>query len=158
ELPPLPAEGDATVRARVDQLLNQPITVAVDNAPRRELLNLIAGQARLRYEVDEGGLAKEQVDLGQPASLKAARIAARDALADLLGNIGLSYRITEEGRLFITTAARLAEDTGKKGGVVEGPPIKLVMSQPRKPSDPSYRELTRDAITRRLEGQGLRRD
>jgi hypothetical protein len=30
------------------------------------------------------------------------------------------------------------------------------MSQPRKPSDPSYRELTRDALARRLAAQGLR--
>ena len=76
----------------------------------------------------------------------------------MLGNLGLSYRVTEEGKLFITTAARLAEDTGKKGGVIEGPPVKLVMSQPRKPSDPSYREITRDTLTRRLAGQGLRED
>ncbi len=158
EIPPLPAEGDATVRARVDQFLNQPITVNVDQAPRRELLNLITSQARLRYEVDDRTLAKEQIDLTQTASLKASGMAARDALADLLGNLGLSYRVTELGRLFITTAARLAEDSGKKGAVVEGPPVKLVMSQPRKPAEPSYRELTRDALTRRLMGQGLRED
>ena len=117
EPPPLPAEGDATVRARVDQFLNQPVTVNVDQAPRRDLLNLITNQARLRYEVDDRTLAKEQIDLTQPASLKASGIAARDALADLLGNLGLSYRVTELGRLYITTAARLAEDSGKKGGV-----------------------------------------
>ena len=33
ELPPLPAEGDATVRARVDQLLNQVVNVTVEQAP-----------------------------------------------------------------------------------------------------------------------------
>jgi hypothetical protein len=158
ELPPLPAEADATVRARVDQLLNQPITVAIEQAPRREVLNRITGQARLRYELDDRALAKEQIDLSQPISMKVGQIAARDALAELLGNLGLSYRVTEEGRLFITTAARLAEDTGKKGGVIEGPPVKLVMSQPRKASDPSYRESTRDALARRLAGQGLRED
>jgi hypothetical protein len=112
----------------------------------------------LRYEIDDRALAKEQIDLGQTASLRASGIAARDALADLLGNLGLSYRVTEEGKLFITTAARLAEDSGKKDAVIEGPPVKLVMSQPRKPSDPSYRELTRDALTRRLLSQGLRED
>ncbi len=154
----MPAEGDATVRARVDQLLNQPVAVTVEQAPRREVLNLITSQARLRYEVDDRTLAKEQIDLGQPTSMKATRIAARDALADVLGNLGLSYRVTEEGKLFITTAARLAEDAGKKGGVIEGPPVKLVMSQPRKPIDPSYRELTHDALARRLAGQGLRED
>jgi hypothetical protein len=157
-IPPLPAEGDATVRGRIDQLLNQPVTVTVQQAPRRDVLNLVAGQARLRYELDDRTLAKDQIDLGQPMSMNEPRIAARDALAEVLGGLGLSYRITEEGRLFITTAARLAEDAGKKGGVVEGPPVKLVMSQPRKPSDPSYRELTRDALTRRLSGQGLRAD
>jgi hypothetical protein len=91
-------------------------------------------------------------------SLKTPQIAARDALAEVLGNLGLSYRVTEEGRLFITTAARLSEDSGKKGGVIEGPPVKLNMSQPRKPSDPSYRESTRDTLARRLAGQGLRED
>ena len=155
---PLPAEADATVRARVDQLLNQLIVVTVEQAPRRQVLDLIAGQSRVRYEVDEKTLAKEQIDLNQPTSMKASRIAARDALADVLGNLGLSYRITDVGKLFITTAARLAEDTGKKGGVIEGPPVKLVMSQPRKPSDPSYGELTRDALARRLASQGLRED
>ena len=157
-IPPLPAEGDATVRARIDQLLNQPVTVTVQQAPRRDVLNLVTGQARLRYELDDRTLAKEQIDLGQPMSMNEPRIAARDALAEVLGGLGLSYRITEEGRLFITTAARLAEDSGKKGAVIEGPPVKLVMSQPRKPSDPSYKELTRDAFTRRLAGQGLRAD
>jgi hypothetical protein len=158
EIPPLPAEADATVRARVDQLLNQAVVVTVDQTPRLDVLDLITRQARLRYEVDDRTLAKEQIDLGQPTSMKASGIAARDALADVLGNLGLSYRVTDQGKLYITTAARLAEDTGKKGGVVEGPPVKLVMSQPRKPSDPSYGELTRDALTRRLAGQGLRED
>jgi hypothetical protein len=157
-IPPLPPEADATVRAPVDQLLNQPIVVAVEQAPRNQVLGLIASQARLRYEVDEKTLAKEQIDLNQPMTMKASSIAARDALADVLGNLGLSYRITDVGKLFITTAARLADDTGKKGGVIEGPPIKLVMSQPRKPTDPSYRELTHEALARRLAGQGLRED
>ncbi len=158
ELPPLPAEGDATVQARVDQMLNQPITLVVDGAPRRELLGMVAGQARLRFEFDDPAIAREKIDLTQKASLKAAGLAIRDALADLLGEAGLSYRVTDQGRLFITTASRLADEAGKKGAVIEGPPVKLVMSQPRKPSDPSYRELTRDALTRRLEGQGLRKD
>jgi hypothetical protein len=157
-IPPLPAEADASVRARVDQLLNQPIAVTVEQAPRRQLIEFITSQARLRYEIDDKSIAKEGIDLGQPTSMKAPSIAARDALADVLGNVGLSYRITESGKLFITTAARLAEDANKKGAVVEGPPVKLTMSQPRKPSDPSYRELTRDALTRRLTGQGLRED
>ena len=104
-----------TVKARVDQLLNQPVAVTVEQAPRREVLDLITRQARLRYELDDRTLAKEQIDLGQPTTLKAPSIAARDALAEVLGNIGLSYRVTEEGKLFITTAARLAEDAGKKG-------------------------------------------
>ncbi len=142
EIPPLPAEGDATVKARVDQLLNQMVSVTVEQAPRREVINLVTRQARLRYEIDEPTLTKEKIDLVQPTSMKSPNIAARDALADVLGNLGLSYRVTEEGKLFITTAARLADELTNKGKVIEGPPIKLNMSQPRKASDSSYRELT----------------
>ena len=69
----MPAEGDATVRARVDQLLNQPVTVTVEQAPRREVLNLIMRQARLRYELDDRTLAKEQIDLSQSTSPKGQR-------------------------------------------------------------------------------------
>ena len=158
EIPPLPAEGDATVKARVDQLLNQMVSVTVEQAPRREVINMITRQARLRYEIDEPTLTKEKIDLAQPTSMKSPNIAARDALADVLGNLGLSYRVTEEGKLFITTAARLADELTNKGKVIEGPPIKLNMSQPRKAADSSYRELTRDALARRLAGQGLRED
>lgn len=153
---PLPPEGDATVRARVDQVLNRPINVTVEEAPRKEVLDLVAGQARLRYELDERTIARAEINLGQPMSLKVGSIAARDALAEVLGNAGLSYRVTEDGTLFITTAARLADEAGKQGRPIEGPPVKLVMSQPFKPADPSYREMTRDALTRRLAGQGLR--
>ena len=88
-------------------------------------------------------------------TLKASGLAARDALAEVLGTIGLSYRIAEDGSLFITTAARLAAETGKKA-VIEGPPIKLTLSQPSAPSDPSYRELTRDTYARRLGAKGMR--
>jgi hypothetical protein len=157
-IPPLPAEGDADVRGRVDQLLNRPITVTVHQTPRRQVLALIMGQARLRFELDDKTLAKEKVDLAQPIDMNAIQIAARDTLADLLGGASLSYRITENGSLYITTAARLAEDVGKKGAVIEGPPVKLAMSQPRKPSDATYREMTLDTLARRLAGQGLRED
>jgi hypothetical protein len=157
-LPPLPAEGDANVKARVDQVLNRPIEVAVENAPRRAVLDLVAGQARIRYELDDKAIAKAEINLGQTMTLKSPSIAARDALAEVLGGIGLSYRVSEEGKLFITTAARLAEDTNKKDQVIEGPPVKLVMSQPRAASDPTYRDMTRAAILRRLTGQGLRED
>jgi len=142
----------------MDQVLNRAVTVAVEKAPAREILDLIASQARLRFELDDRTIAREEVDLGQPLTLKAAGIAARDALAEVLGNLGLSYRVTETGTLYITTAARLAEDAGKKGAAIEGPPIKLTLSQPLKPDNPSYRELTLDAYTRRLAGQGLRED
>jgi hypothetical protein len=157
-IPPLPAEGDADVRGRVDQLLNRPIVVTVKQAPRRQVLDLIMNQARLRYELDEKTLAKAAVNMTQTIDMNASQVAARDALADLLGGAGLSYRITENGSLYITTSARLADDVGKKGAVIEGPPVKLVMSQARKPSDASYRELTLDALARRLAGQGLRED
>jgi hypothetical protein len=155
---PLPAEADADTRARVDQVLNRPVTLAIARAPRRQVLALILGQVRLGYELDEKTLAKAEIDLNQTMDVKAApNVSARDALADVLGEPGLSYRVTDQGKLFITTAARLAEDSESKK-VIEGPPVKLVMSQPLKPSDPSYREMTRDALARRLAGQGLRED
>jgi hypothetical protein len=152
---PLPVEGDANIRARVDQALNRPITVTIEKAPRKEVLAFVAGQARFRYEVDDPTLAKAEIDLGQPMSLKAGQIAARDALAEVLGSAGLSYRITEDATLFITTAARLSSETGKKA-VIEGPPIKLTLAQPVKPGDPSFREVTRDVYARRLAAQGMR--
>ena len=155
---PLPAEGDADIKARVDQALNRPVTVNVDQAPRKDVLALVAGQARLRYEVDDPTLAKADVDLGKPMSLKAGSLAARDALAEVLGTVGLSYRVGEDGTLFITTAARLAEESGKKGAVIEGPPVKLTLAPPLRPSDPSYREATRDAYARRLAAQGMRKE
>ena len=155
---PLPAEGDADIRARVDQVLNRPVTVNVDQAPRKDVLAMVAAQARLRYEVDDPTLAKADVDLGKPMTLKAGTLAARDALAEVLGTVGLSYRVGEDGALFITTAARLAEESGKKGTVIEGPPVKLTLAPPLRPTDPSYREATRDAYGRRLAAQGLRKE
>ena len=38
----------------------------VEQAPRKEVLDLIAGQARLRYELDDKTLAKAEINLGQP--------------------------------------------------------------------------------------------
>jgi hypothetical protein len=153
---PLPPEGDADIKAQVDQQLNRPITANIDQAPRKEVLSFIAGQVRIGYELDDKTLAKADVNMAQPTSLKANGIAARDALAELLGGAGLSYRVTEAGKLFITTAVRLADEAGKKGKVIEGPPVKLVMSQPMKPSAPSFKEVTRDALIKRLTAQGLR--
>ncbi|WZO96221.1 hypothetical protein EP7_003209 [Isosphaeraceae bacterium EP7] len=155
-LTPIPAEGDADVRAQVDQILNRPITLAVDRAPRKDAISLIAGQARLSYELDDKALAKAEVDMSLPATLKVGQGTARDSLSDVLAGAGLSYRITENGSLYITTAARLAEDNTKKGAAVEGPPIKLTMGQPLMPSSPSYREVTHDSLARRLKKQGLR--
>ena len=156
EPPPLPAEGDANVKARVDQQLNRPVVVTVEKAPRRDVLDMITGQVRLRYELDDHTLAKADINLTQTTSMNANGIAARDALAELLGNLGLSYRVADDGRLFITTAARLSEDASKKGTVIEGPPVKLVMPPPMKASNPSYAEVTRHALARRLAGQGQR--
>lgn len=122
------------------------------------MLDLITGQVRLQYELDDRSIAKAEVNLGATMDMTANGLAARDALADVLGTAGLSYRVTEAGKLYITTAARLAEEANKKGTVVEGPPVKLVMPQPLKPTNPSYREVTRDAMARRLMVQGLRED
>ena len=158
EPPPLPAEGDATVKARVDQQLNRPVVVTVEKAPRRDVLEAITSQVRLRYELDDKTLAKADINLTQTTSMNASGVAARDALADLLGNLGLSYRVADDGRLFITTAARLSEDATKKGTVIEGPPVKLTMPPPMKASNPSYAEVTRHALARRMAGQGQRDD
>lgn len=157
-IPPLPKEGDATLLARMDQVLNRPVTLNVEKAPLREVLDLIASQARFRYELDDRSLKKAEIDPAQPVHLQAANLAARDALAEVLGNAGLSYRVSERGLLFITTAERLSEALEKKDLVLEGPPVSLTLSQPLPASDPSYRELTRDAYTRRLMAQGLRDD
>ena len=158
EARPLPAEGDADMRARVDQVLNRQVTVNIENAPRKDVLALVAGQARIRYEMDDPTITKADIDLGKPMTLKAGQLAARDALAEILGSVGLSYRVTDEGTLFITTAARLAEEVNKKGAVIEGPPVKLTLSKVMRPTDSSYRELTRDAYTRRLAAQGMRKE
>jgi hypothetical protein len=153
---PLPPEGDANVKAQVDQQLNRPVTANADQIPRKEALNVITGQVRIGYELDDKTIAKADVNMTQPTSLKANGIAARDALAELLGGAGLSYRVTEAGKLFITTAARLAEDSGKKGKVIEGPPVKLAMSPAMKSTSPTFKELTRDSLIKRLKAQGLR--
>ncbi len=158
EPPPLPAEGDVNVKARVDQQLNRPVVVNLEKAPRRDVLDLITGQVRLRYELDDRTLAKADINLAQTTSMNVAGVAARDALADLLGNLGLSYRVADDGRLFITTAARLSEEASKKGAVIEGPPVKLTMPPPMKASNPSYVEVTRHALARRMASQGQRDD
>ncbi len=142
----------------MDQVLNRPVTLNVEKAPLKEVLDLIAGQARFRYELDDRTLAKAEIDPAKSISLAVASLAARDALADVLAKVGLSYRVTAQGTLFITTAARLAEAMDAKGSIPEGPPVTLTLSQPLKASNPSYRELTRDAYARRLAGQGLRPD
>ena len=155
---PLPAEGDANVKALVDQVLSRPIAAAVEQRPRREVLELIGSQARIPFEIDDATIADAEIDLGAPIDLQAEGLAVRDALADVLGAAGLSYRITNRGQLFVTTAARLAEDLDDSGRALEGPPVDVLMSQPLESSDPSYRETTRDALARRLLDQGLRED
>ena len=152
---PIPPEGDANIRARVDQALNRSVEVLIENAPRRDVLALVAGQARLRTELDDATLAKEKIDLNAPMTLKAGNIAARDALAEILGSVGLSYRITDDATLFITTATRLAAETKKKT-VIEGPPVKLTLGSAAMPTDPTYRAQTRDAYAQRLKDQGMR--
>jgi len=153
---PLPAEGDADIKAQVDQQLNRPVTVNIDNAPRKEILGFVAGQVRIGFEFDEKTISKAEINLSQPTSLKANGSAARDAIVELLGGAGLSYRVTEAGKLFITTAARLAAEGNKKDKVVEGPPVKLAMSPPMKVASPTFQEQTRASLTRRLKAQGLR--
>ena len=152
---PIPPEADADLRARVDQALNRAVNIDVPQASRKDMLALIATQARLRTDVDDPTLLKEKVDLNEPVKLRVGSSAARDALAEVLGSVGLSYRITDDASLFITTAARLAAEGGKNR-VIEGPPVKLTLGPPLKPSDPSYRKATLDDHARRLAAQGLR--
>ena len=155
EIPPLPAEGDTDIRA--DGPGAQPPRERHDRSSVAQIGSRPDRQpGAVPLDVDTATLAKEQIDLNQPMNITANNLAARDALAEVLGSPGLSYRVTEEGKLYITTAARLAEDATKKGVVIEGPPIKLVMPPARKPTDPGYREITRDTLARRLAGQGLR--
>ncbi len=40
--------------------------------------------------------------------------------------------------------------------MIEGPPVKLTLGPPVKPTDSNFREATRDAYARRLAAQGLR--
>ncbi len=133
------------------------MTVSVETGPRKDVLALVAGQARFRYEVDDPTLAKADVDLGQPMTPE-GRPASPPATPwpRSWAAVGLSYRSPRTARLFITTAARLAAETGKKA-VIEGPPVKLTLS----PADRSRRtrptaRLTRDAYARRLAAQGMR--
>jgi hypothetical protein len=154
---PIPPEADANIRARVDQALNRPVTIHADSTPRAEVLALIAGQARFRYEIDDVTLAKAKVDLGKPMALEGVGLAARDALAEVIGPVGLSYRVTADGSLFLTTAARLAAEADKQT-IPDGPPVKLTLSQPLLPADPSFREMTRDAYSRRLAALGMRKE
>jgi hypothetical protein len=158
EIPPLPAEGDPGVRARVDQVLNRNVVVNANQTPAREVLNMITGQVRLRYDLDDKTIAKADIDMNKQVTLNSTNVAARDAMAELLGTLALSYRVTEDGKLFITTSVRLAEEGNKKGNTVEGPPIKMGMSLPLKPDNPSYKEMTHDTLSRRLAAQGLRED
>jgi hypothetical protein len=155
-LKPLPAEGDANIKARMDQVLNRPINLSVEKAPLKDVLDQIAAQARLRYELDDPALAKEEINPARETTLKAAGLPARDALAEALGDAGLSYRVTDSGTLFITTAVRLTEASENKGAAIEGPPVRLTLSQPLEPANPSYRELARDSYARRLAGRGFR--
>ena len=157
-LKPLPPEGDANARAAVDQVLNRPITIEAAGSTRKETLDRIAAAARFRYELDDRAITKANVDLAKPSALRPGTVAARDAIAELLGSVGLSYRVTDTGALFITTSARLAEAAEGGGKIPEGPPVTLTLSQPLPADDPSYRELTLDAYVRRLAGQGLRED
>ena len=153
---PLPAEAAADVKAQVDQQLNRPVTFNVEQAPRKQILDAITGQVRIGYDLDDKAIAKADINLSQATALRANGIAARDALAEVLGGAGLSYRVTEAGKLFITTAARLAEDSGKKGKVVEGPPVKLAMGPAVKPGTSTFDEATKANLARRLAKQGLR--
>ncbi len=155
-IPPLPAEADADTRAQVDQVLNRSIQIVVNQTPRKDVLDRISSQARLRFELDTKTITKADIPLDAPVTLNAPSIAARDALAEVLGEPGLSYRVTESGTLFITTAARLAEEAKKSGAVIEGPPVVLNVAPALKADAPAYREATRDTYQRRLVARGLR--
>jgi hypothetical protein len=156
--PPLPEEADATVRARVDALLGRPVQVEVENAPLTAVIDQVAEQARVRVELDTVTLRAGDVDPARPTRLSASGLSGREALAEVLGNAGLSYRISATGSLFITTAARLAEGSGGADAPIEGPPTEVGLSLPLPGDDPSYTAQTRETHKRRLLAAGLRDD
>ncbi len=114
------------VSRRVDQVLNRPITVNVEQAPRKEVLDLVTSQARIRYELDEKTLIKEEVDLGKTMTLKAGNLAAprcpgrgaRHGRPELPRHRGreVSSSPRPPGSL---------ERHRQEGAVIEGPPVKL---------------------------------
>ena len=114
--PPLPAEGDATVKARVDQLLNRPVAVTVEQGPATggARPDRRPGPAPVRARRQDAGQGADRPgSADEPEGRRASRPATR--WPTCWATIGLSYRVTEDGKLFITTAARLAEDADKKG-------------------------------------------
>jgi len=157
-LPPLPAEADPAVRRQVEEQLNRPISLALQQVALRDALEETLRATRLPFEIEDRAIAAEEIDVTEPTDVQAVDAPARDVLAEVLGPAGLSYRITERGRLFVTTAARLTEALADSDRAVEGPPVELLVSQPVEPSEPSHAELTRDALERRWLDQGLRRE
>ena len=152
---PLPAEADADVRARVDQILNRPVNVNAEQAPRSEVLNRVAGQARLRYELDEKTIIKADVNLAKPMTLKAVSVAARDASRGARNSWpGLPrHRRWHALRHHGSAAGRRCR---QERAAIQGPPIS---SRSRNRSRHPIRRTvsSRDSYARRLARQGFAR-
>ncbi|WP_152049485.1 HEAT repeat domain-containing protein [Tautonia marina] len=156
---PVPAEADAAVRARIEQRLNQSVTLNGSARPVADVLQLIRNQTGLQTVRDDRTLADAEIDLDTtPADLTAGIRPARDVLADMLGKSGLSYRITEDGSLFLSTSERLEAASDASPAQVKGPPVTLTLSDVFTDSDPAYAEVSARELLRRLVSQGIRED
>lgn len=157
--PPVPAEADATVRARTEQLLNRSVSLDGSTRPVADVLQLIRTQTGLQTVRDDRTLADAEIDLDStPADLAAGSRPARDVLAEMLGKAGLSYRITEDGTLFLSTSERLEAASDARPAQVKGPPVTLTLSDVFPASDPGYADVSDREFLRRLVSQGIRED
>ena len=65
-------------------------------SPATEVIDLIAGQVRIGYELDEKAIAKADINMGQAVTRRPPTSRPRRP-GRLLGGAGLSYRVTEAG-------------------------------------------------------------
>ncbi|MEW4570088.1 hypothetical protein AB1L88_19655 [Tautonia sp. JC769] len=159
QLPPLPAEADATVRARTEQLLNQPVVFDGSSLPIAAVLQRIRAQTGLQSNPDAQTLAEATLDLDtSSATPTPGQRAARDVLAEVLDGVGLTYRIIQDGTLFVTTKERLEADAGSQDIQVKGPPVPLELSDELPASDPGYADVSDRELVRRLVARGLDED
>ncbi|WP_169977228.1 hypothetical protein [Tautonia rosea] len=153
---PLPAEADATVRAQTEQRLNQPIFFDGSEMPIAAILQRISTQTGLQTVRDDQTLALASIDLdARSAAPTAGQRSARDVLAEVLGNAGLSYRIIQDGSLLLSTSERLSADATSREAQVKGPPVTLTLSKVFPATDPEYANVSDQEFLRRLVKRGI---